>query len=282
MVLILAGMLAAAQSRPAITASVDKSRILLGEPFHLTIEAVIPGGSIVRPLRIDTIPHFEFLEAPRVDTFREASGIRIRGVYKLTSFDSGHWVIPAYSISARIRTDTLGIDVVFSDFDPSQPYHDIRDIIEVEEENGDTPWWWWAVGAAALVLVAVLVLARRKKNPVVAAAVTGPGAYEEAMKALQQLTKGSRDPVLFHTELTHIFRNYVHRRHQVQSHQKTTHDLMIKLQPLVKDKTKYDRLAQALRLGDFVKFAKYKPSEEDNAGALNAVREGIDEMETRD
>ena len=61
--------------------------------------------------------------------------------------------------------------------------------------------------------------------------------------------------------------------------QKTTNDLVIKLQTLKPDKEKFDALTQALRMSDFVKFAKYQPSASDDEECWLAIRNGIDELE---
>ena len=278
---LLAGQSLFAQQRPSIRASVTKNRILLGEPFQLVVESVIPGGSIVRPLRIDSIPHFEFLEPPVIDTIKEATGIQIKAVYRLTSFDSGHWVIPAYYLSGRIRTDTIPVDIVFTeDFDPNKPYNDIKDIIGVEDENEKKVWWYYAAGAALLLILLAVFLARRKKKP----ATTPAGdrdAYSEALAALEKLKKQKPDTVAYYSELVSIFRIYVLKRKSILSMQKTTSDLVVKIQPLYADKQVFDELAQVLRLSDLVKFAKYQPSAEDDVQAHRAIKNGIVELESR-
>jgi len=275
---VSAGSSLYAQDRPVIRATVTKNKVLLGEPFQLIVESSIPGGSIVRPLIIDTIPHFEFLEPPVVDTIREARGIQIKGVYTLTSFDSGHWVIPSFSLSARIRTDTIPIDVVFSDFDPNQPYHDIKDIIPVDEAKERNNWWYYAAGGALLLILLIVFLTRKKKKPK-AEQVIDKDAYGEAIDSLMKLKKNKPQALAYYSELASIFRVYVLKRRGILSLQKTTHDLVIKLQSLGPDKQRFDRLAQALRLSDFVKFAKYSPSMEDDEEAWDAIKNSIEELE---
>ena len=267
-----------AQDRPVIKASVTKNRILLGEPFQLVLESSIPGGSIVRPLKIDTIPHFEFLSAPQIDTIREAKGIQIKAVYSLTSFDSGHWVIPSYSLSGVIRTDTIPMDVVFSEFDPTQPYHDIKDVIPVELEGEDNSWWYYVAGGALLLLVAAVILARRKKKPI-KEAVPDKDAYSKAMDELQKIRKNKPSTMEYYSGLVNIFRIYVLKRKGIHSLQKTTNDLVVKIQSLDPDRTKFEALAQALRMSDFVKFAKYQPGASDDEEAWQAIKKGIEELE---
>lgn len=268
-----------AQSRAEIKTSVTKNRILLGEPFQLVIESNIPGGSIVRPLKIDTIPHFEFLSPPATDTIREAKGIQIKTVFSLTSFDSGHWVIPSYSLSSRIRSDTIPIDVLFTpDFDSTKPYHDIKDVIAVETEKEENNWWYYLAGGVLLLILAAVILGRKKKKPLVKE-LSAKDAYSTAIDELQRLKKNKPSPVEFYSKMVDIFRIYVEKRKGIQSMQKTTNDLVIKLQTLKPDKEKFDALTQALRMSDFVKFAKYQPSASDDEECWLAIRNGIDELE---
>ncbi len=267
-----------AQNGPVIRSSATKNKILLGEPFELVIESSIPAGSIVRSLTIDTIPHFEFLSPPVTDTIREARGIQIKTVFSLTSFDSGHWVIPSYSLSSRIRSDAIPIDVVFTpDFDSTKPYHDIKDVIAVETKKQGNNWWYYLAGGVLLLLLAAMIL-RKKKKPVVKE-VSSKDAYGTAIDELQRLKKNKPSSVEYYSRMVDIFRIYVEKRKGIQSMQKTTNDLVIKLQTLKPEKEKFDALVQALRMSDFVKFAKYQPTATDDEQSWMAIKNGIDELE---
>jgi LPXTG-motif cell wall-anchored protein len=268
-----------AQTKPTIKASVNKNKIFLGQPFELTIESVLPSGTVARPLKIDTIPHFEFLEAPVIDTIKEGSGLTIKGVYKLTSFDSGHWVIPSFYISSRIRSDTLPIDVIFSEFDPNQAYHDIKDIIEVEKPK-EKNWLWLYIAVGALLMAtAIYFLTRKKKKPVLAKSVTSTTPYEEAIRNLEKLRKSGLPSKEFYSELISIFRVYVFKKKGILSLQKTTDDLVGQLKELGLTHEVFDPLSTSLRLSDFVKFAKYVPGADDDNAAYNAIKNGIEAIE---
>lgn len=268
-----------AQSGTTIRASVDKSRILIGEPLQLIVEVQVPDNEAIRFITIDSIEHFELMDKPVIDTANTNSGTSIKGIYKITSFDSGHWVIPAFVLSGAIKTDTIPVDVVFSDFNPEQDYHDIKDIIEVTPAK-KKEWWWYAVGGGLLLLLLLIGLLRKKKPPVITAtpaSVVDP--YEEAMKSLQLLKSNTADAKQYHTSLADIFRLYIFRKKGILSLQKTTDDLVIQLKALAMEKKEYDQLVQSLRLGDFVKFAKYIPAEEDNRLAFETVKKSIEEVE---
>jgi hypothetical protein len=264
--------------KPTIRSSVSKNKLLLGESFTLTVEACIPAGSVVKPVRIDSIPHFEFAESPIIDTIKNAKEITIKGVYTLRSFDSGHWVIPSYSLSSSIRTDTLPIDIMFSEFDPNQDYHDIKDIIEVEEEQVKKKWWLYVAGGLILIALIILLL-RKKKSPKAIIVQTSATAYEDAMNALAKLKASPPATKEYYSRLIDIFRLYVSEKKGIKSLQKTTDDLVVQIQSLNIPKDPFDRLAQSLRMADFVKFAKYIPVQEDDRIAFENIKQGVTEIE---
>lgn len=264
----------------SIKATVDKNKILIGEPILLTLEIKLSPGTEISPFRLDSIPHFEFLEEPVTDSSNDNGNTIIKTMYTITSFDSGHWVIPSYIMSGQLRTDSIGIDVVFSDFDPNQDYHDIKDIIEVKPKK-KIPWWWYAAGGALLLLLAVIYFLRKKK-PVIVKKESPAGflnAYDEAMKELDELQRSKTDPKAFYSKLTGIFRVYVFRRKGILSLQKTTDDLVLQLKGLNITKEQFDKLAQSLRLSDFVKFAKYIPMSNDDTAAFDTIKDSIINIE---
>ncbi len=263
-----------AQGGATIKASVDKNKILIGEPLQLTIEVYLSPESVKKFIDIDSIEHFEFLEKPVVDTTDKEGGWNIRAVYKITSFDSGHWVIPSFTLSQDVKTDTIPIDVVFSDFDPNQAYHDIKDIIEVQPSK-KKQWWWYVAGGALLLLLLVLFLLRKKKTLPAAISKVIISPYQEAMEQLEQLERDKPDAKQYHSRLTDIFRLYVFRKKAILSLQKTTDDLVVQLRTLNLSKEQFDKLSQSLRLSDFVKFAKYLPSGDDNRSCFEDIKNTI-------
>lgn len=267
-----------AQGGATIKASVEKNKILIGEPVQLIVEANLSPGSVISFVNIDTIAHFELVGEPVIDTITRSGSTTIKGVYTITSFDSGHWVIPSFAISPDVKTDSIPIDVVFSEFDPNQEYHDIKDILEVKPSKKKVQWWWYAAGGV-LLLVLLYYLSKRKKPVLVAIQKTVVNPYEEAMKQLEQLQQEKPDAKQYYSRLTDIFRLYIFRRKGILSLQKTTDDMVLQLRKLEMDKEQFDKLAQALRLSDFVKFAKYIPTSEDDQNCYTEIKKSIMALE---
>lgn len=263
-----------AQGGSTIKASVDKNKILIGEPIELTIGIYLSPESGKQFTTIDSIDHFEFLEKIKIDSSRNKGGVNITGVYKITSFDSGHWVIPSFYLSQDVKTDSIPIDVMFSDFDSKQPYHDIKDILEVKQAKRKIDWWWYVTAGAILICLLILYYKRKKAQPTLNPQfVISP--YEEAIKHLNALEKDKLGSKQFHSALIDIFKVYVFRKKGILSLQKTTDDLVVQLKSLNLNKEQFDKLSQSLRLSDFVKFAKYIPAIEDDRNSFNEIKNTI-------
>jgi Domain of unknown function (DUF4381) len=269
-----------AQGGILVKTTVDKNRILIGEPIQFTIEAEIPADAVIAFVRIDSIEHFEFLEKPAIDTINTNTGTIIKGKYTITSFDSGHWVIPSFILTGNIATDTIPVDVSFSAFDPARDYHDIKDILEVKPEAKKPMWWWWyAAGGGLLLLLLLVYFLRKKKRPPVVAPLAVIDPYQEALKQLDKLQRERPEAKQYYSQLTDIFRLYVYRKKGIHSLQKTTDDLVVQLKEIPLQKDAFDQLAQALRMGDFVKFAKYVPAGEDDKNVFDTIKKAILDIE---
>lgn len=278
--LLLAVISAGAQLKTKVKATVDKNRILIGQPLLLTLEADIPENEPIHFFAIDTLPHFEISEKQAIDTTNTSNGTFLKQVIRLTSFDSGHWVIPVFTLDDNIVTDSIPIDVVFSDFDPAKDYNDIKDIIEVEpEKEKDKSWLWLIIAGGALLLALILFLVLRKKKPPVQAAAVVIDPFKEAMDQLERLQKEKIDQKQYYSRLVDIFREYIDKKKGIRSLQKTTGDIVVQLKGIQLNKEKFEKLSQALRLSDFVKFAKYIPSKEDDRDTFDIIKTSISDIE---
>jgi hypothetical protein len=270
------------QEKTTVRATIDRSQILIGEPIQLRIEADIPESQPISFFPVDSIPHFEFLSVEKIDTTNTSNGTVLSQLLRITSFDSGHWVIPPFVLYGKIGTDSLPVDVGYTPFDTSRPYHDIKDIIEVNpaEEKKKPDQWMYPAAAALLLLIIILVLVlRKKKKPVVKLAEPPPDPYKVATEALRQLLAKKSEAKQYYSGLVDIFRQYVLDKKGIHSLQQTTDDLVNQLRELNIPKDLFERLAQSLRISDFVKFAKYVPSADDDKNSFATVKESIDFIE---
>lgn len=268
------------QQATTIKATVDKNKILIGEQFSLTIETTIPENEPIRFIAIDSIPHFEFIGESKNDTTNKGGSTIIRRKLLVTSFDSGQWVIPPYVMADGVQSDSIAIDVTFSEFDSNQPYHDIKDVEDVPEEREQNMTWWIVAGIALLfVIIMVYALTRKKKAPATATAAPALTAYQVAMQALQALQTNKPDSKTFHTTLSDVLRDYLDSRLALHTNQQTTNQLVHSISAYLLPEATYNNVKQALLLGDFVKFAKFTPQPAEDDFSLEAITASIQHIE---
>lgn len=275
------------QAQVNIKADIDHDKILIGQPLQLTVEAYVPLGAEINWFSSDSIPHFEIIRRTGIDTAENMDGKKITQILTITSFDSGKLTIPPFEVSVAGQpyySDSLTIDVAFVPFDPKQDYRDIKDIIEVR--NPYVRYIPWVIGVIAILsLAGIILLITRKKTVVVPVRkeTSRVSAYEEAMQAIGQLKKkgiGEEGEKGYYSTLNDILRKYVARNFKISTFERTNEELILRLSTMGIPKDAFIKLSQALRMSDFVKFAKYRPTEEDNISNLDTVRSSIDILNT--
>jgi BatD DUF11 like domain len=270
-----------------VKASVDKNNIVIGQPIALTLEAYIPLGQKITWFPLDTIPHFEFLKKPLTDTVESIEGKKITQIITLTSFDSGQWEIPMLELKVSKQsyyTDTIMIDVGFTPFDREADYRDIKDILEVEHPG--TKYIPWVIAAAILLSLGIIVYLLRKRKPAITGKIPVPklSPFDEAMRALAELRKKglpqNGQVKWYYTELNDILRVFVSRQLNIATMERTNEELILQLRQLNLSKDSFTQLAQALRMSDYVKFAKYQPGNADNEKNYQVIHSTIQTLNT--
>ena len=264
-------------------ATVDKNQILIGEKIQLSFDVRIPLGTSIQWFNLDSIPRFQILELGKVDTVESVDGKKILQSITITSFDSGHIQIPPMVIRVDKKpyyTDSIGIDVGYTPFDPNEDYREISDIIEVEKPASSRLFWYVAGAAILLVGLALYILYKRRKQ------IAGPvqqaklSPYEEAMQALEELRKQGvpTDGMVknYYTRLNDILRVYIMRKLGIGTMERTNDELILQLQKVGLPRDHFTQLSQALRMADFVKFAKYTPGAEDSKSNLQVIKSSIE------
>jgi hypothetical protein len=271
----------------SISVTADQQHILIGQPIHLLLELIATGNAPVAFPAMDSLPHFEFLEKGNIDSVIRPDGRYYRQSFTVTSFDSGAWAIPRLLFSAGVKkafSDSLRIEVGFSKFDPNKDYHDIRDIIDVP--NPYAKWFGWIIAGISLLSLALVIwmVGRKKLIPAPApppeAAAPSLPPYEEALACLDELaaqTAWENVPVkTYYTRLNDILRLFILRRLGIASLAETNEELIGQLRRLPLDPGAFTRLAEAMRMSDFVKFAKYQPGLADKEESYHVIRSSVE------
>ncbi|HVZ57484.1 MAG TPA: hypothetical protein VG870_12540 [Chitinophagaceae bacterium] len=287
-VLLLLASAGRAQGHTTVRASLDRDSILIGGALHLQLQADIPENDPIRFFSLDSLPHFEILDRGHLDTLNTSNGTELRQTLRLTSFDSGRWVIPSLSLGgpAGPVTDSFAVSVGFTPFDTSRDYHDLKDILAVTVEKKQDRTWY-LVGVGLLVLLLILYLLLRRRAAAQPAPLPAPPAdpYRTALDALDRLAAswraGQLDAKGFQSGLVGVFRLYLEQRLGLHSLQQTTDDLVTQLRGQGLEADLFGRLAQALRMSDLVKFAKYEPARQENEQVERQIREALETLEIK-
>jgi hypothetical protein len=103
--------------------------------------------------------------------------------------------------------------------------------------------------------------------------------FKEAMTQLEKLQRDNQEAKQYYSRLVDIFRVYILNRTGIHSLQNTTDDLVKQLRGLNIHKEQFEQLSQVLRQSDFVKFAKFIPSAENDKNAYDTISLSIQQIE---
>ncbi len=272
-----------------VKAAINRNKILIGEPIELKLEATVPQGVEANWFPLDSMTHFEFIEKGKIDTIGTADGKTYRQTLLITSFDSGRWVVPSLPLQSGNKaylTDSIPVSVAYSNFNPQQDYHDIKDILDVPNPN--TGYIDWVLLSLVVVSVLAVIYFLRKKvlvpqQAVVLKVQSKIPPLQEALQSLEELEKQgwarNGEAKAFHTRLNDIFRWYLYRKANLPAMEETSGELVLQLRQFNLPGDAFTRLVQALRMGDAVKFAKYQPGIIENEDSLQTVRQSLGELE---
>jgi hypothetical protein len=273
-----------AQETPTVKASIDKNQILIGEPIRFSIDVKSPMTSGNQLPQFDSIPHFELIEKANRDSLISANGASYHLEWKLTSFDSGTRVIPSFSITIgkqSYKTDSLAVEVSYGKVDSAQDYHDIKGIRDLE--NPDVKYIPWIVGAVAFIALFLFIWFIRKPFAVnrqpSTVFINTRTSFQDALATLEQLKKMLReDPSSvkkYYTGMNDTLRIFLNSQLGLVTMEKTSEELIHSISDLKMERDAFSNLTAALRMGDFVKFAKYIPGPFENDSNLEVIRSAI-------
>lgn len=265
-----------------VKAYIDRDKIIVGDSILLTLDVRAPLGQDITWFNLDTIPHFEFLDKGKIDTIEGVDGKKWQQQLTITSYDSGYWQIPVLSMKVGNKTyysDSLGVQVGYANTDLSQDYKDIKEIENVPDT--DTNYIPWVLGAVTLVALGVMVWLFLKKKPttVLVPVAVKLTPYDEAIQALEDLRKKDLphkgEIKKYYTRLNDILRVFVQRKLNIASLEKTNEELIGELKKQRMHEDYYRELSTALRMADFVKFARYEPGAADNEKNFTVIESAI-------
>lgn len=297
-----------------LQAQVDSTMLMIGDQTRLHLEVNADESDKVQfPLYSEYIvPDLLIAEQTKVDTVREKGGrMRMSQDLMLTSFkDSLFYVQPLPFVvngDTQYTAEGFSLNVIQPfDLDSVNAYDGIMDIKDIERAPIYWAAIWWSL--AAFVLLALLAVGgyylylylakryRKDETEEVNPDLLRP-CEEVAMEKLEKIREEkvwqegrTKD---YFTELTDVLREYIARRYDVQSQEKTSDETLEAVRPILKAadlQDTYTQLQKTLRLADLVKFAKWQTTPDENEIALRqafhfvedtkpAVSEGEEKVE---
>jgi hypothetical protein len=275
-----------------VDASLEVADIMIGEQTVLRVSVTADRGrEVVLPLPAGVLmPGVEVLGISEADTsLIDNDRMVITRDLLITSFDSSLYLLPpfvvidgmdtVYSDQLALKVSTVPVNV-----ESPEEFYDIKSIW--------TPAFVWTdyvgvvlwilLGLLALLLAWYFIRRYRAKKPLLPFGKSEPELppYEEAMRELDRIRQSriwSQGLVKeYHTELTDVLRNYMHRRYGFNAKELTSQEIMDELRRYEEDKSARALLEGILSLADFVKFAKLSPLPDENDASLSNAYQFID------
>jgi hypothetical protein len=288
-ILILYSLAYQSFAQKKVILEIDSSEIKIGEQVKATLKVEVePGEQIKFPVINKFLTdQLEVVDISEIDTQRINNLSILSQTLSITSFDSGNLVIPPFRFVLKKNNsfDTIYSEKAFLKVNLIE-VDTLREIKDIKEPL-DTPFRrneLWAYLNYLLYLIILVVaglimwqyfrLNKTKPKPVPPPSpVVEEPADLIALKELESLERrknwndleGVKD---FHEEISVIVRRYIENRFRIPALEQTSAEVLSEIRSFDLDKEIYKGLNQLLVLSDYVKFARYIPSKEENELSL--------------
>ena len=275
-----------------VSAAIDSTTLMIGDQTDLHLRVTQEVGERVEwPAFGETLQDgIEIIDRTIVDTLKMPDGrLQLNQYLTLTSFKDSLFAIEPIAFASgadTFWTEGLALNIVQPfEVDTALAITDIKDIEKA-------PIWWW--GIFRWVLLAMLLGGigiglyylwrwyEKNKQPEeepINPELLRP-ADEVALEKLdtikaQKIWKDGKVKE-YQTELTDVVREYIGRRFDVQSTEKTSDETLRAMKPLI-EKDLFVKLSKMLQLADLVKFAKWHTTPDENESALTTAYDFVNE-----
>ena len=266
-----------------VSASIDSTTLMIGDQTDLHLQVTKEVDERVEwPVFGEQLQDgIEIVDRTIVDTLALKDGrVQLNQYITLTSFkDSLFAIEPVVFTSGEdsFWTEPMALNVIQPfEVDTTLAITDIKDIEKA-------PIWWWGIIRWILLGLLIAGLAvggyylwlwyQKHKKPEeeeIAPELLRP-ADEVALEKLDAIKEAKiwKDGKVkeYQTDLTDVVREYIGRRFDVHSTEKTSDETLQAMKPLI-EKDLYGRLKSMLQLADLVKFAKWHTTPDENESAL--------------
>ena len=283
--------------RASVHATVQPTEIMIGEQALINLKVITPKDKTIQfPVyEKEIIPGIEVIAMLPPDTTIENNVMTLNYKYVVTSFDSTLYHVPNMSVfdgTDTLLSNSFGLKVTSPqlsdstlaylekinkgetdsiDFNQLQ-LNDIKSVRKPPFVWTDYLWVLWIVLGIILLLAAIgvviyLVLMKKKKGYFFKPPVILPAH----LRAVMELDKLKEEKIWlqgrekeFYSRLTDILRRYIHEREGLNAMEMTSGEILNEIRKVTDVDSVYDNLKQILSTADLVKFAKYKPYQDEN------------------
>ena len=278
-----------------VSASIDSTMLMLGDQTAMHVSVTHEANEPVQLVTFGEMLQegIEIVDRTGVDTTTLPDGrIQLQQDLMLTSFkDSLFAVEPLIAVSGEdsFWADPMALNVIQPfEVDSSLAITDIKDIERA-------PIWWWGIIRWILLGLLIAGLAvggyylwrwieskRKPEEEEINPELLRP-ADEEALEKLDEIKAAKiwKDGKVkeYQTDLTDVVREYIGRRFEVHSTEKTSDETLREMKPLI-EKDLYTRLSNMLQLADLVKFAKWHTTPDENEQGLLTAYDFVNETKS--
>jgi len=273
-----------------VEAKLQDYTIKIGDQTRLFLEVNQPAKEHINfPVFTDTITgKVQIVSANKPDTVvdqKDHNHITVTRSYIITSFDAGTYTLPAFAFGSGagvLKSNELTLQVQTVKVDTTKSIYDIKQPLTVTYTFWDwfkDNWIWVGVVVVVIRLIIALIYYSRNKQkyqPVVKIAKPSIPIHIVAIDKLKVLRDKKlwqqEEFKLYHSELTDIIREYLEKRYNIKTHEKTTDEILTALNNREITGEYRNMLQQILAMADLVKFAKEKPLPIENERSLdNAI-----------
>ena len=279
---------------PQVKVSLDSTTLFIGDQTGLHIEVVHEASERVQmPVYGEELmPGVEIVDRTGIDSTQQNGQVRLKQTLMLTSFkDSLFYIapIPVAMGEDTFYSESLSLNVIQPfEVDTTLAITPIKDIYRA-------PIWWWGIIRwilLGLLLAALGVggwLAWKKWGYLLGKTDEDVPMDPELLRPAEEVAKEKLDRIkaeklwqsgqqkVYHTELTDVVREYISRRFDVSSEEKTSDETLRAMRPLLKEQREtYEDLSKMLQLADLVKFAKWSATPDENEDSLRMAYKFVD------